>query len=109
MQVHKAKFTKTVSHSAGNENTLHECSHDAWRFCPATGGVEVAAVVCTEIQADLEPDIYALMSSTHLEDKPLFLLQVRLLSSPPLALYAFSQKPFLFVRKRGLSGSVCMY
>ena len=38
----------------------------------------MAAVVCVDEQADLEPDIYDLMSSAHLEDKQLFFLQVYL-------------------------------
>merc|ERR1712142_792330 len=36
---------------------------------------DIAAVSCTDTQADLEPDLYQLMTSAYLEDKPLFLLQ----------------------------------
>ncbi len=32
-------------------------------------------MACVDEQADLEPDIYELMSSAHLEDKQLFFLQ----------------------------------
>ena len=39
--------------------------------------MEVAAVVCVDVQADLAPDLYALMSSVYLEDKHLFYLQVQ--------------------------------
>ena len=41
-----------------------------------TGSVEVAAVQCVEAQADLEPDLFALVTSVYLEDKPIFFLQV---------------------------------
>ncbi len=60
----------------GNEETLAECEHDPTNFCPGSGGHEVAGVVCVEEQADLKPDLYALMSSVYLEDKHLFFLQV---------------------------------
>ena len=40
--------------------------------------MEVAAVVCVDVQADLAPDLYALMSSVYLEDKHLFYLQVQI-------------------------------
>ena len=60
----------------GNERFLSECYHDATNFCPGTGNNEVAAVVCVDKQADLAPDLYALMSSVYLEDKHLFFLQV---------------------------------
>ena len=36
----------------------------------------VAGLTCTDSQADLEPDLYQLMTSAYLEDKQLFLLQV---------------------------------
>lgn len=62
----------------GTEAFLSECQHDATNFCPGTGNNEVAAVVCVEKQADLAPDLYALMSSVYLEDKHLFYLQVKL-------------------------------
>ena len=61
----------------GNEETLFECHHDRDNFCPGSGIEEVAGVVCVDEQADLEPDIYELMSSAHLEDKQLFFLSVR--------------------------------
>ena len=60
----------------GNEMFLSECHHDATNWCPGTGNSEVAAVVCVDKQADLAPDLYALMSSVYLEDKHLFFLQV---------------------------------
>ena len=60
----------------GNEETLHDCGHDLDTFCPGDGARDVAAVVCVEEQADLEPDLYELMSSAHLEDKQLFYMQV---------------------------------
>merc|ERR1711884_175336 len=59
----------------GNEMFLSECHHDATNWCPGTGNSEVAAVVCVDKQADLAPDLYALMSSVYLEDKHLFFLQ----------------------------------
>ena len=55
---------------------MHDCGHDEDLFCPGSGSLDVAAVVCVDEQADLEPDIYDLMSSAHLEDKQLFFLQV---------------------------------
>ena len=60
----------------GNEKALSECQHDATNFCPGSGYLEVAAVSCVDTQADLAPDLYALMSSVYLEDKHLFYLQV---------------------------------
>ena len=60
----------------GNEKRISECNHHSDFFCPGSGGVSVAAVVCVEEQADLVPDLYALMSTTYLEDKHLFFLQV---------------------------------
>ena len=45
-------------------------------FNAGTGSVEVAAVQCVEAQADLEPDLFALVTSVYLEDKPIFFLQV---------------------------------
>ena len=60
----------------GNENRISECNHHSDFFCPGSGGVSVAAVVCVEEQADLVPDLYAIMSTTYLEDKHLFFLQV---------------------------------
>ena len=53
--------------------------HDATNFCPGSGGLEVAAVICVELQADLTVDQYALMSSVYLEDKPIYFLQVSIL------------------------------
>ena len=44
-------------------------------FCPGEGEHDIAAVVCTDTQADLEPDLYQLVTSAYLEDKPLFTLQ----------------------------------
>jgi hypothetical protein len=60
----------------GNEDSLYDCHHDADAFCPGDGSRDVAAVVCVEEQADLEPDIYELQTSAHLEDKQLFFLSV---------------------------------
>ena len=60
----------------GHEMFLSECRHDATNFCPGSGSNEVAAVICVDKQADLAPDLYALMSSVYLEDKHLFFLQV---------------------------------
>ena len=62
----------------GNERRLSECHHHSDFFCPGSGTTAVAAVVCVEEQADLVPDLYALMSTTYLEDKHLFFLQVRI-------------------------------
>ena len=53
--------------------------HDATNFCPGSGGLEVAAVICVDVQADLTVDLYALMSSVYLEDKPIYFLQVSIL------------------------------
>ena len=39
------------------------------------GQFDIASVVCTDTQADLQPDMWQLMRSAYLEDKPLFLLQ----------------------------------
>ena len=36
----------------------------------------MAAVICVDVQADLTVDLYALMSSVYLEDKPIYFLQV---------------------------------
>jgi len=60
----------------GSEDSLLDCDHDQFGevFCPGQGQ-EIAALTCTDTQADLQPDLYQLMSSTHLEDKQLFLLQ----------------------------------
>ena len=54
-----------------------ECHHDTIGdvFCPGQGTTDIAALVCTDKQADLEPDIYQLVTSAYLEDKPLFTLQ----------------------------------
>jgi hypothetical protein len=46
-----------------------------------TGTIEVAAIQCIDVQADLEPDLFALVTSVYLEDKPLFFLQARLVLS----------------------------
>ena len=62
----------------GNERRISECHHHSDFFCPGSGKTAVAAVVCVEEQADLVPDLYALMSTTYLEDKHLFFLQVRI-------------------------------
>ena len=61
----------------GDEEELVECHHDSLGdvFCPGEGNTDIAAVVCTDKQADLEPDIYQLVTSAYLEDKPLALLQ----------------------------------
>ena len=61
----------------GDEEALIECQHDMLGevFCPGEGNTDIAAVVCTDKQADLEPDIYQLVTSAYLEDRPLVLLQ----------------------------------
>jgi len=61
----------------GDEEALIECQHDMLGevFCPGEGDTDIAAVVCTDKQADLEPDIYQLVTSAYLEDRPLVLLQ----------------------------------
>ena len=61
----------------GHETSVLECGHDALGhlFCPGQGYTDIAAVSCTHHQADLEPDLYHLMTSAYLEDKPLALLQ----------------------------------
>ena len=66
---------------------LSECHHDATNWCPGTGNSEVAAVVCVDKQADLAPDLYALMSSVYLEDKHLFFLQVSFVATIVLCWY----------------------
>ena len=47
---------------------VKKCCHNL--FCVSAG------LTCTDSQADLEPDLYQLMTSAYLEDKQLFLLQV---------------------------------
>ena len=61
----------------GEEESLMDCDHDNFGdlFCPGEGLNDLAGVVCTDTQADLEPALYQLMPSASLEDKPLFLLQ----------------------------------
>ena len=61
----------------GNEESLLDCDHDALGevWCPGEGEHDLASVVCTDTQADLEPDLYQLVTSAYLEDKPLFTLQ----------------------------------
>ena len=61
----------------GDEATLLDCGHDqaGELFCPGEGMYDIAGVVCTDTQADLEPDLVQLMTSAYLEDKALFLLQ----------------------------------
>lgn len=59
----------------GSEEFIAECSHDETNFCPGSGSRDVAAVVCVREQADLQPDLYEIMSSVYLEDKHLFFLQ----------------------------------
>ena len=94
-------LTRLVSGLAcrGDEASLLECGHDRlggevscdwWRaghvtpvlpsdwlqvWCPGTGPRDLAAVVCTARLADLQPDLYQLVTSAYLEDKPLFTLQ----------------------------------
>ena len=60
----------------GNEQRISECHHHSTFFCPGSGLTSVASVVCVDEQADLTPDLYAIMSTTYLEDKHLFFLQV---------------------------------
>ena len=61
----------------GEERSLVDCEHDDFGqlFCPGEGRNDIAGVLCTDTMADLEPDLYQLMTSAYLEDKPLFLLQ----------------------------------
>ena len=59
----------------GDEATLIECNHDEDIWCPGAGMQDVAAVMCTDTQADLAPDMMELMTSAYLEDKAMFLLQ----------------------------------
>ena len=61
----------------GNEESLLDCDHDELGevWCPGEGEHDLASVVCTDTQADLEPDLYQLVTSAYLEDKPLFTLQ----------------------------------
>merc|ERR1739845_278441 len=56
----------------GNEKRISECRHHSNFFCPGSGKTSVAPVVCVNEQADLVPDLYAIMSTTYLEDKHLF-------------------------------------
>ena len=61
----------------GNEKSLLECEHDevGHLFCPGEGMHDIAGVVCTQRQADLQPDMMQLMQSAYLEDKTIFQLQ----------------------------------
>ena len=61
----------------GNEQNLLHCDHDdvGNLFCPGEGMHDIAGVVCTDRQADLQPDLQQLMTSAYLEDKTIFLLQ----------------------------------
>jgi len=72
-------MTKVISgiSCVGNEENLIDCQHDEIGdvFCPGEGQHDIAAVVCTDQQADLEPDLYQLVTSAYLEDRPLYLLQ----------------------------------
>ncbi|XP_040576272.1 lysyl oxidase homolog 2B [Lepeophtheirus salmonis] len=58
----------------GNEDRLSDCFHDEDIYCPRSGSTDVAGIVCVDEQADLAIDVYALISSTHLEDKTIFSL-----------------------------------
>ena len=72
-------MTRVVSglSCSGEERSLVDCDHDDFGqlFCPGEGRDDIAGVLCTDTMADLEPDLYQLMTSAYLEDKPLFLLQ----------------------------------
>ena len=74
-----ANLTRVVSGLSckGHEDSLLACEHDQAGevFCPGEGVYDIAGVVCTDSQADLEPDLTMLMTSAYLEDKALFLLQ----------------------------------
>ena len=74
-----ANQTRVVSGLAcrGDEENLLGCDHDQAGdvFCPGEGVYDIAGVVCTDTQADLQPDISMLVGSAYLEDKALFLLQ----------------------------------
>ena len=59
----------------GDEAGLVECHHDEDAWCPGEGREDVAAVMCSDTQADLAPDMMELMRSAYLEDKAMFLLQ----------------------------------
>lgn len=59
----------------GNETSLAECIHDKLGSPHCTDGANVAAVVCEKEMADLVFDYSELISSAHLEDRPLFFLQ----------------------------------
>ena len=61
-------------HTEFREDIFKMCC-DVQVFCPGEGEHDIAAVVCTDTQADLEPDLYQLVTSAYLEDKPLFTLQ----------------------------------
>ena len=61
----------------GNEQSLLQCDHDdvGELFCPGEGMQDIAGVVCTNRQADLQPDLMQLMTSAYLEDRTIFQLQ----------------------------------
>jgi len=72
-----ARMTRVLSgvSCTGGEHSLLECQHDADLFCPGEGWHDIAGVVCTDRQADLQPDMMELMTSAYLEDKTIFQLQ----------------------------------
>ena len=72
-----ARMTRVLSgvSCTGGEHSLLECQHDADLFCPGEGWQDIAGVVCTDRQADLQPDMMELMTSAYLEDKTIFQLQ----------------------------------
>lgn len=59
----------------GNETNLAECIHDRFGSPQCMDGASVAAVVCKEEMADLVFDYTELITSAHLEDRPLLFLQ----------------------------------
>ena len=66
-------LTRLVSGLAcrSDEESLLDCGHDQFGdvWCPGDNELDVAGVVCTETQADLEPDLHALISSVTLTSR----------------------------------------
>ena len=66
-----------LEHQEHPAQSLLECEHDkaGQVFCPGEGMQDIAGVVCTDRQADLQPDLMQLMTSAYLEDRTIFQLQ----------------------------------
>lgn len=71
-----AKILISGTECYGNESSLAECNHHELGniICPDDES-KVAAVICQEDMADLVFDYNELITSAHLEDRPLLFLQ----------------------------------